>query len=366
MSTSLVNGEFNIHVHALAPEDKKGKFSDESNLGFGQLFTDRMFYQEYTEGKWQEAQIKKLEPMEMLPSASVFHYAQEFFEGMKAYYHPNGDIALFRPEKNAKRFNRSATRLAMPKVDPKLFVWALEELVKLEKDWIPKKTKGASLYIRPTMIATESFLGVRPSASYTFFVILSPSGPFFKEGFSPVNIFVSTKYTRAAPGGTGNVKAGGNYAASIVASQEAITHSCQQVLWLDAVHRKYVEEVGAMNIFFVKNDELVTPPLTGTILPGNTRESVLTLATDLGYTAKEEKLSIDEIAESIQKGQITEVFGCGTAAIIAPVGNLVYNDQKFTISEGQVGSITRHLYDELTGIQYGEKEDRFNWMHIIP
>ncbi|MHA2270984.1 MAG: branched-chain amino acid aminotransferase [Candidatus Hodarchaeales archaeon] len=363
-STTVRKGDFAIKVRELTHEDMKEKFSDEKSLRFGQLFTDRMFFQEYNNGEWQEACIKKKAPFQLDPAAVVFHYGQEIFEGMKSYIHPNDEIALFRPFKNAERFNNSATRMGMPIVDTEFFVWAIEELVKLEREWIPR-LKGASLYVRPTMIATESFLGVRPSASYFYYIILSPSGPFFPAGFNPVDIFVSAKYSRAAPGGTGEAKCGGNYAASLAASQEAIQANCQQVLWLDAVQRKFVEEVGAMNILFVIDGEIVTSPLTGTILDGVTRDSLFTLASDLGYTIREQLISIDEVTQGIQSGRLTEVFGCGTAAIIAPVGGLVYKDSRYSINDGQVGPVAQSLYDELTAIQYGEKEDPYGWIHKI-
>lgn len=363
-SAIIRKGDFAIKVQELTQEDMKAKFSDEKSLRFGQIFTDRMFLQEYNNGEWQEACIKKKEPFQLDPAAVVFHYGQEIFEGMKAYIHPNDEIALFRPFKNAKRFNKSAIRMGMPTVATEFFVWAIEELVKLEREWIPR-LKGASLYIRPTMIATESFLGVRPSASYFYYIILSPSGPFFPEGFKPVDIYVSSKYSRAAPGGTGEAKCGGNYAASLAASQEAIQANCQQVLWLDAAERRYVEEVGAMNILFVKDEEIVTSPLTGTILDGVTRNSLFALAPDIGFTIREQLISIDEVIEGIQSGRLTEVFGCGTAAIIAPVGGLVYKKEHYSVNDGQVGPVAQSLYDELTAIQYGEKEDPYGWIHKI-
>ncbi|MFX0117480.1 MAG: branched-chain amino acid aminotransferase [Candidatus Hodarchaeota archaeon] len=340
----------------------KEKFSDELSLRFGQIFTDRMYLQEYKKGKWQEGLIKKYQPFQLDPAAVVFHYGQEIFEGMKAYSHANGDIALFRPFKNAERFQKSAIRMGMPPIESDCFVWAIEELVKLERAWIPK-SKGTSLYVRPTMIATEPFLGVRPSNSYYFYILLSPSGPYFPEGFNPVDIFVSTNYSRAAPGGTGEAKCGGNYAASLAASTEASQAKCAQVLWLDATHRKYVEEVGAMNMLFVVDGEIITAPLTGTILKGVTRDSLFILAPDLGFTIKEEQIRIDEVINGIQTGTLTEAFGCGTAAIIAPVGSLVYKNERHLINGGRVGPVARKLYEELTAIQYGEKEDPYGWIH---
>lgn len=365
-SATLTRGDLTIKLETLASDEMKEKYSDEGNLQFGRIFTDRMFFQEYRNERWQEATIKKYGPFELDPAAATFHYGQEIFEGMKAYCHPNGDIVLFRPFRNAKRFQDSAVRLGMPKVHSETFVSAIEELVQLEREWIPK-SKGASLYVRPTMIATESFLGLRPSDEYYFYIILSPSGPYFKEGFNPVDILVSTKFSRAAPGGTGEVKCGGNYAASLAATREAAKCNppCQQVLWLDAIHGKYVEEVGAMNILFVVDDEIQTAPLTGTILPGVTRDSIFTLAPDLGYPIKEKSITIDEVIEGIKSGQLTEAFGCGTAAIIAPVGGLHYNSEYLAINEGQVGPIAQKLYEELIAIQYGEREDPYGWMHKI-
>ena len=364
MSKVISNGRFEIVVEDLRPEDFKPKYTDESALGFGKLFTDRMFLQEYKNGEWQKAVIKKYEPFVLDPATAVFHYAQEIFEGLKAYKHPNGDVALFRPIENGKRFFNSAKRMAMPPVDPEFFVYAIDRIVALEHEWIPK-TKGTSMYVRPTMIATETALGVHPSDSYYFYIILSPSGAYFSSGFNPVKIYVSTKYARAAPGGTGAAKAGGNYAASLIASAEAKKHGASQILWLDAVERKYVEEVGAMNMMFVIDDTIVTSPLTGTILPGITRDSILKLGPTLGYKVEERRLSIDEVVEGIKTGRLTEAFGCGTAAVITPVGSLYYDGNDYTINNNQVGPITKRLYDELTGIQYGEKEDPFGWIHKV-
>ncbi len=365
MTANLVtHGQYHIKIEELRPEDMKPKYTDESALGFGQLFTDRMFLQEYKNGQWQEAVIKKYEPFVLDPSVAVFHYAQEIFEGLKAYRHPDGSVALFRPEKNAERFRQSARRMAMPEVDPEFFVFAIDRLVALEKDWIPR-SKGTSMYVRPTMIATEAALGVHPSDSYYFYIILSPSGPYFKSGFNPVKIYVTKEYTRAAPGGTGAVKAGGNYAASLIANLDAKKYGASQVLWLDAKEHKYVEEVGAMNMMFVIDDTVITSPLTGTILPGVTRDSILQLAPHLGYKAEERRISIDEVVEAIESGSLTEAFGCGTAAVVTPVGSLYYEGKEYVINDGKVGSITKQLYDELTAIQYGEKEDPFGWVHKV-
>ena len=366
MSSEIIsNGKFSIVIEKLKDSDLPTKIKDIEELGFGKVFTDHMFLQEYDNGSWGQARIKKYEPFILDPATAVFHYAQEIFEGMKAYFHKKtGKVALFRPNKNAERFKSSAERMTMPIVDPEFFVFAVKELVRLEKNWVPK-AKGASLYIRPTMIATEVGLGVHPSSSYYFYIIMSPSGPYFKQGFNPVKIFVSTDYVRAAPGGTGWVKAGGNYAASLIASIDAKKNGCSQVLWLDAIERKYIEEVGAMNIMFVIDDVIVTSPLTGTILPGITRDSILQLAPRLGYKVEERRISIEELIEGIQSGNVTEAFGCGTAAVITPIGSLHYKGKEYVINDGKIGEITRSLYNELTAIQYGEKDDPFGWVYLI-
>lgn len=336
----------------------------DSDLKFGREFTDRMFLRQYKDGVWQDGKIIKYQNFSLPPSTMVFHYGQEIFEGLKAFSQINGQRVMFRPDENAKRFKKSALRMVMPPIEEDYFLESTRLLIELEKEWVPKK-RGTALYIRPTMIATEPALGVHPSDKYYFFTILSPSGPYFPEGFAPTAIKVEDKYVRAAAGGTGEAKAGGNYAASLLAATIAKKEGFSQVLWLDAKEKTYVEEVGAMNIAFVLDDTIYTAPLSGTILPGITRKSVITLADDLGIPLKQEALNINDIVESIKSGNLTEVFGIGTAASIAPVGKLKYKDQVLEINNNNIGPITQSMFDELTGIQYGEVEDRHGWIYPI-
>lgn len=343
----------------------KPRIQDESSLAFGKTFSNRMFVMEYTAGRgWHSARIQPYGPFSLDPAAAVLHYAQEIFEGLKAFRRPDGRIALFRPADNVKRFNRSATRMCMPEVDEAFFLHAIRELVRLEADWVPR-SEGTSLYIRPTMIATDPYLGVKPSDTYLCYVILSPVAAYYKGGFSPVKIWISDAFVRSAPGGTGEAKTGGNYAASLRASMEAGKLGFDQVLWLDAVHRKYVEEVGSMNICFYLDGKVVTSPLKGTILDGITRRSVLTLVRDLGIEVEERALSVDEIMESAASGRLVEAFGTGTAAVVSPVGQFTYRDQTITIGNNQVGALTLKLYETLTGIQYGRLPDPHDWVDLI-
>jgi branched-chain amino acid aminotransferase len=288
------------------------------------------------------------------------HYAQEIFEGLKAYRGKDGAIFLFRPTENIKRMNASAERLCMPSIDEGIFLNALKKLVILEKDWIPHGA-GTSLYIRPTMIATEPALGVHPANEYLFFIVVGPVGAYYPQGFSPTKIYVSEEYVRAAPGGTGNTKAAGNYAASLYASRIATNMGYTQVLWLDAREKKYVEEVGTSNIFFFIGDELITPALTGTILPGVTRNSVIQLARHFGTKVVERQLSIDEVITASQKGTLKEVFASGTAAIVSPVGQIYFRGKEHMINGGKTGPLAEKLYNEILQIQYGLKEDEFGW-----
>ncbi len=343
------------------------KFKDlprDEDLVFGKIYTDRMLLREYRDGAWQTGKITAFSNFSLSPASLVFHYAQEIFEGLKAFRQDDGKIVMFRPDENAKRFNRSARRMVMPELPENYFLESIRRLVELEKRWVPK-TRGYALYVRPTMIATEAILGVRPSQEYYFFTILSPSGPYFKGGFQPTKIKVENHYVRAAVGGTGNVKAGGNYAGSLYAAQIAKKEGYSQVLWLDAKEHKYIEEVGAMNIAFVLDGEIITPPLTGSILPGITRKSVIQLGSDLGYKVKEYHISIDEVIDGLKTGALSEVFGIGTAASIAPVGELKYNDDIYKINDGKVGPITKKLYDQLIGIQYGSIEDKHGWIFPV-
>jgi branched-chain amino acid aminotransferase len=354
-----------ITVLPLPEEKKKTKYTDESALSFGRLFTDRMFLVEWkaTEG-WVNARIQPYAPFVLDPSALVFHYAQEIFEGLKAYKWADGSIALFRPEINARRFNLSAERLCIPEVPEDLFLDAITQLVRLEKDWVPG-SEGTSLYIRPAIIAVEPVLGVKPSDHYYFFVIMSPVGAYYAAGFNPVNILVEDHYVRAVAGGTGEAKTGGNYAASLKAAQIAKKKGFDQVLWLDGREKKYIEEVGSMNMFFVYDDVVVTAPLTGSILKGVTRDSVLKLADTMGFRIEERQIAIDELVADIRAGKVKEAFGSGTAAVVTPVGVLGYKNESLKIGNGGVGNLTQKLYDTLTGIQYGKIPDTFGWVRKI-
>lgn len=354
-----------IPVLPLPEEQKKPKFTDESKLGFGRIFTDRMLIAEWKAGQgWVDARIQPYGPFVLDPSCMVFHYAQEIFEGLKAYKWADGTIALFRPESNAARFNLSAERLCMPPVPEELFIDATIELIKLEKEWIPS-SPGTSLYVRPAMIGVDPFLGVKPSNHYYFFVILSPVGAYYSCGFNPVKILVEDQYVRAVPGGTGEAKTGGNYAASLKAAQVAKQKGFDQVLWLDGINRKYVEEVGSMNMFFVYDHTVVTAPLTGSILRGVTRDAVIQLAGELGYQVEERQTPIDDLIADVRSGKAREAFGSGTAAVITAVGTLGYKGDNITVGNGGVGELTQKLYDTLTGIQCGKVADRFGWIRKI-
>ncbi len=350
----------------LLPDSKlKPLFADPLALKFGQHFTDYMFTLWYKEGKgWHSPEIKPYGPLPLEPSAAVFHYGQEIFEGQKAYKSKQNQILMFRPDENAKRFNMSMTRMSMPTIPEADFLHYEEELLKLEQRWIPQ-VKGAALYLRPTGIATEAALGVRPATEYLFFIILCPVGPYYSTGFNPVSLWVSEEYSRAGEGGTGAAKAGGNYGGSLIASKKASAMGCNQVLWLDAREHRYVEEVGAMNILFVMGNKLVTPPLKGTILPGITRKSLLHLSADLGLEPEERPLAIDEVIEGIQSGKVTEIFGAGTAAVVSPVGKIRFRDKEYVINNNQTGPWTQKFFDTLTGIQYGELEDKYGWVHVV-
>ncbi|MFQ5420412.1 MAG: branched-chain amino acid aminotransferase [Anaerolineae bacterium] len=338
----------------------------QKDFGFGNVFANRMFIQEYETGKgWHNAKIGPYEPLALDPATAVFHYAQEIFEGTKAYRRPDGNINLFRPMENMKRFNQSARRMAMPVVDEEDHLSAIIQLVGLEHEWVPS-VPGAALYIRPTMIATEPALGVHASSRYLHFVIIGPVGAYFKGGFSPVPVYISDTYRRAVRGGTGAAKTGGNYAASLFVGEDAKQKGYSQVLWLDAIHGRYIEEVGAMNIAFVyEGKRIVTPPLTGSILPGITRKSVLALGADLGYETAEEMIDVHEMLADLESGKITEVFGCGTAAVIAPVGKFGFQEKEYIINNNEPGPVSKKLYDELTGIQTGRIADRFGWTLMI-
>lgn len=340
----------------------KTKYTDESSLGFGKVFTDHMFIMEYTEGKgWRDARIEPYHKLSLDPSSTVLHYAQEIFEGLKAYKDRSGKITMFRAIENCRRLNNSARRMCMPEVDENFNMKAMEALVSVERDWIPT-SEGTSLYLRPTMIANDEALGVHAAKNYIYYIIASPSGAYYKEGLAPVKIKIEENYIRAVRGGTGEAKTGGNYAGSIRAGEDAAKDGYAQVLWLDGEFRTYIQEVGAMNMMFVIDGVIVTPPLEGSILPGITRKSVIELARALGYRVEERKIAVDELMDAARTGRLSEAFGTGTAAVISPVGLLAYKDEKLTIGDGGIGSISQQLYDTLTSIQRGRIKDTFGWI----
>ena len=337
---------------------------DESNLGFGNYYTDHMFVMDYTDEKgWHNAQIVPYAPISMDPASMTLHYGQETFEGLKAYRNQN-QILIFRPEMNAKRMLTSNERLCMPPIEEDVFVEAVEAIVNYEKDWVPC-AEGTSLYIRPFCFATEIGVGVRPSKTYKFIIILSPVGAYYPEGVNPVKIFVEDEYVRAVIGGTGFAKCGGNYAASIAAQVKAEKMGYTQVLWLDGIHRKYVEEVGTMNAMFVIDEEVVTAPLEGSVLAGVTRDSCIQILKDWGYTVSERHLAIDDLMEYAKNGRLKEAFGTGTAAVISPIGELNYKGNIQVINGFKTGDLTHKLYDELTGIQWGIKKDTYGWVKTV-
>jgi branched-chain amino acid aminotransferase len=350
-----------IKIKKAPLKNRKIKPADESKLGFGKVFTDHFFNVKYKEGKgWYDPKIEPYRLLQLDPTAMCLHYGQEIFEGLKAYRGKDGSIYLFRPEENIKRMKTSAEKLCMPPMDEKIFLDAIKRLVILEKDWIPHG-EGTSLYIRPTMIATEPALGVHPANEYLFFIVVGPVGAYYPQGFSPTKMYVSEEHVRATRGGTGNVKAAINYAASLYASRIATNSGYTQVLWLDAIENKYVEEVGTSNIFFVIGNELITPPLAGTILPGVTRDSVIKLAAYLGTKVTERPISIHEVIDAAQKGTLKEAFASGTAAIVSPVGQIYYRGKDHSINGGKTGPLAEKLYNEILQIQYGMKEDPFGW-----
>ena len=338
---------------------------DASGLGFGKIFTDHMFVMDYSKEKgWHDAKIIPYGPFSVEPSCATLHYGQAIFEGLKAYKGENGEIFLYRPEKNMARINQSNDRLCIPQIDEEFAVEAIKELVLIDQDWIPEG-EGTSLYIRPFIFATDSALGVHPSNTYKFVVILSPVGSYYKDGLAPVKIWVEDDYVRAVRGGMGYAKTAGNYAASLKAQAVSEEKGYSQVLWLDGVDRKYIEEVGAMNIFFKIGDEIVTPELNGSILPGITRDSVLQVLKAYGYKAGERRISIDEIVDAYKNGKLEEVFGTGTAAVISPVGELCYKGEKMIINNNEIGKVSQFLYDTITGIQKGTVEDKLNFTKRI-
>jgi len=343
-----------------APKQKPGP----NNLGFGNYFTDHMFIMNHDDGRWHSPRIVPYGPFSLEPSAMCLHYGQEVFEGMKAYGGQDGKVRLFRPEENIARLNLSNDRLCIPQLDEAFVLHAIEELVKVDRDWIPMQD-GASLYIRPFVFAVDPFLGVRPAKQYVFAVILSPVGAYYPEGMSPVKIFVEQNYVRAVRGGTGAAKAGGNYAGTLKAQKGAQAKGCAQVLWLDGLERKFIEEVGTSNVFFAIGDEIITPALQGSVLSGVTRKSCIELLRAKGHTVVERPLALAEVLAAIKDGTLKEAFGTGTAAVISPVGALVCGEDELVVNGFETGEISRWLYDELTGIQWGKIADKFNWTKEI-
>ncbi len=338
---------------------------DSSTLGFGKIFTDYMFMMDYSrEEGWHDARIVPFAPISLHPASTVLHYGSEIFEGLKAYRTKNGSVQLFRPMENIRRMNNSAERLCLPQIPEDLALEVLTEFVKVEKDWTPA-ADGTSLYLRPFMFGNDETLGVHAVHNATYVIIASPVGSYYKEGINPVKIMIEDEDVRAVRGGTGYAKCGGNYAASNRAGERAEQKGYSQVLWLDGVERKYIEEVGAMNVMFKIGDEIVTPMLSGSILPGITRKSCLEVLRSKGYNVSERLLSIDELAEAMQNGTLKEAWGCGTAAVISPIGELCYKDTKYAVNNGEIGEVTQMLYDTLTGIQWGKIEDTFGWTYKL-
>ena len=341
-----------------APKEKPGQ---DNPLVFGTIFTDHMFVMDYNEENgWHDPRIIPYQPLVLEPSCMVFHYGQEMFEGLKAYKADDGRILLFRPDKNIERANRSNRRLCIPEIPADIFLEALKTLVKVDADWIPTKP-GTSLYIRPFVIATDPFLGVRPSHTYKFIIILSPVGAYYESGLDPVKIWIEDEYVRAVKGGIGEAKTGGNYVASLASQVKAHEEGYAQVLWLDGIHRKYIEEVGAMNIFFKINGTVVTPALNGSILPGVTRDSAIQLCKMWGIPVEERQISVDEVIKTAESGEMEECFGTGTAAVVSPVGELRYENEKMPISNNHIGELTQRIYDTITGIQLGRIEGPEGW-----
>lgn len=344
-----------------APKEKP----DQTKLGFGKYYTDHMFIMNYDEGEgWHDPRIVPYGPFSLDPAAMVLHYAQEIFEGLKAYRTADGKIQLFRPEKNMARMNLSCDRLCIPQIDEEFAIKAIKTLVKIDEDWIPTE-EGTSLYIRPYIFAIDAHVGVHAAKHLIFAIILSPVGAYYPNGIEPVKIFVEQKYVRAVAGGTGFTKAGANYAISLKGQEEAEKQGYVQTLWLDGVERKYVEEVGSMNVFFIIGDEVVTPALVGSILGGITRMSIIELLRSKGYTVNERRLSIDELTEAHKNGQLKEAFGTGTAAVISPIGELKYGDLVMEVNGGKIGETSQMLYDTLTGIQWGRIPDTMGWIQTV-
>ena len=361
-ATTILDFEFEAHANPVTAENRAAVLADP---GFGKAVTDHMVMIRYSEGRgWHDARVMPYGPLSIHPTCAVLHYAQEIFEGLKAYRLPDGGATLFRPEANARRFNESAVRMAMPELPEELFLASLREMVRVDRDWIPEM-EGGSLYLRPFMFASENFIGVKPASEFIYLVIASPAGSYFKNAES-VTLWTSEHYTRAAPGGTGAAKCGGNYASSLAAQSEAIREGCHQVVFLDAVERRWVEELGGMNIMFVFEDgSIQTPPLGGTILPGITRDSLLTLARDEGLTVREERYGIDQWKADAESGRLREAFACGTAAVVTPIGKVRGRGFEFTIGNQGPGMVAQKLKSQLVDIQRGRAPDRHGWLHPL-
>ena len=355
-----------IAQEILPQQVRKTPPSTLSGVTFGTVFSDHMLVIRWSSDRsgWHSAKIQPFQNLQMSPSTLVLHYGQSAFEGMKAYRGADQKVRLFRPRQNFERLQRTAQRICLPELDVETGLQALKLLLRTDQNWVPNEP-GTSLYIRPTLLATEEALGLKVSKEYLFFIILCPVGPYYPEGFNPVKIIVEEEYVRAAPGGVGEAKTAGNYAASNLAEKEAQAKGYTQVLWLDAVERQYVEEVGSMNIFFVMENEIVTPQLNGTILPGITRRSVLELGRHWGLPMVERRIRIDEVLSGVRQGTIKEIFGSGTAAVISPVGELSWKGESFLVGEGKTGPVAQRFFQNLTGIQYGEMEDPYGWMQLI-
>ncbi len=349
----------------ITKSQNKTVLPEESSLGFGKVFTDHMFIMDYEMGKgWHNARIVPFGYLSIHPASTVLHYGSEIFEGLKAYRTEGGEIRLFRPMENIRRMNASADRMCLPKIDENDFLQALTAFVELEKDFVPHSF-GTSLYLRPYMFGNDETLGVHTVHRATFMIIASPSGSYYAEGINPVKIMIESEDVRAVKGGTGAVKCGGNYAASNRAGEKAAQKGYSQVLWLDGVHRKYIEEVGAMNVMFKIDGEIVTPELTGSILPGITRKSCIEVLKSFGYKVSERLISVDELVEALKTGKLEEAWGCGTAAVVSPIGRFYYNGTEYDVNNGQIGEVTQKLYDTLTGIQWGKIEDTYNWVYKV-
>ena len=345
-------------------ENSRVDEADADDLGFGKFYSDHMFSMAYSDGRWGQPEILPFGPIPVHPANAALHYGQAVFEGLKAYRGSDNALRVFRPDKNAERLLRSCERLCIPTIEPELFVEAIDALVALDHAWVPAG-RGQSLYVRPIIFSDEGHLEVRPSRSFRFVIFTSPVRAYFDTRMKPVSLKAEESYTRSAPGGVGYAKTAGNYGASLYPGQKGQQEGYQQVLWLDGIEHRYVEEVGAMNIFFRFGDTVVTPDLHGTILPGVTRDSVITLLEDAGHPVEQRRIAIDEVLEGSRSGALTEVFAAGTAAIIAPVGAVAYQGTDYAIGNGEGGEVTRWLYDQITGIQHGDLEDRFNWCRLV-